>query len=250
MNLMTKSAYRGETCSKAVARILMWSQHRRLLKDAFLTTNHLFLASHTGKDAEYLLAEGVSPKKVCAVECDHTQYLPLMGHMKKLGYRLQTRRIEDVAEQNEMSEDRRSWFLDYCGTLEGTQITTRKVVACVPKNSVVSITVLRGRELSGSTKSRDQRLLKQLRKASPYQVSLIQTVTYISEDADTVGSAMVTFTFFIGDTSSKSKFSFNLTRSLVQEMSDVSKIRSLWKHAVIKATKRRQAAVQANVTRR
>lgn len=247
---MTKRSYRGETSSKTVTRSLVWWQHRRLLGSSFKVTPHVFLASRTGKDAEFLLDEGVNPKLVWAVENSRPEYLPLMALRQKRGFVLHTRLIENVMGKHAEAADIRSLFLDYCGTVEGTRDTTQQAVSCMPRNSVVSVTVLRGRELSKSSESRERQLLGQLRSATPHRVTLTQTVRYVSESADTLGSSMETLTFFLGDTSGRGKLKFTLSREVVQGLESPHAIRALWEASVGRALRRRQAAIQANKTRR
>ena len=244
-----KPVYRGETDSKRVARWLVWSCHQRLLGKYFVTNPNVFLASRIGGDIDTLLEMGVSPDCVWAVEFSREQCEPLFAKAKKKGFRVFLEKIQAVVERLAESESIRSVYLDYCGNLCGTRSSTQRVMVKMAPGSVVSITLFLGRELDG-TVDREAALIKQLRAATKHRVTLVQSIRYMSDDEASKGSAMQTWTFFIGDIPSRSKLRFDLTKLDVSTLAKSEKeVRKLWLMAKKVADVRSAAAVLANINR-
>lgn len=243
--------YRGETSGKNVARRFIWWAHELLLGAASFRrkTPHVFLASRIAGDVGTLLMMGVLPDHVWAVDIDKAQCEYLWGLRDTKGVRVINRNVASVVEKHALSDNIRSVFLDYCGNIHGTKKTTQRVVAKLLPGSVVSITLMRGRETDGTT-DREGALKAMLQEASPYRVTLVQTVSYMSEDGTSKGSAMETWTFYIGPLKSRSKTRFDLTKEdLVGLAASEKATRDLWEARHKQSAKRSQAAVQANITR-
>ena len=243
--------YKGETPSKVVTRLMVWLQHERLLKPpAFKTTPHVFLASRVAGDVSTLLSMDVPRDNIWAVEKDHVQYQQLLERRKKEGFRLFPQKVETVVESRGVASSIRSTYLDYCGNLEGTANTTRRVVAQLPPHSVLSVTLFLGREHTLS-QNREVTLLRNIREHTPHAVTLVQSILYRSADEDHKGAPMGTWTFYLGPCSSRSRMNFDLTRQSLEEMHALTanKVTTLWRAQVEKALNRSKAAKQANVTR-
>lgn len=250
---MPRIEYKGETPSKNVARILVWQQHLRLLKPAtFKATPHVFLASRVAGDVATLQDMGVPPKHIWAVEKDRGQYQQLLQRRKEEGFCLFPEKVEAVMRKHTASNIR-SVYLDYCGNLDGTASTTRRVVARLPSHSALSVTLFLGREHE-QPEDREVALLRSIRDQSPHQVTVVQSILYTSSYFDTTKSSpMGTWTFYIGPMNSRARMRFNLNVYSSDEVKQLSAtpdaVTDLWL-ATLKRTKTRsKAAAKANVTR-
>lgn len=201
---MANVPYKGETPVKGIVRELVWQEHLRLLGEAiFHAIPHLALASRVAGDVQTLLDMGVRPTHVCMVEKDPKECEPLRARQALEGFRLFTFKIEiavvtGIIAAGFKPEDLRSVYLDYCGNIQGTRSTTRRVVERLPAGSVLSITVFLGRE-HVCPEDREADLLQQVSSHTPHGVTLTQAILYTSSFAgSTQGTAMGTWTFFVG----------------------------------------------------
>lgn len=189
--------YKGESPGKAITRGLVWQRHKQLLGPAFTSSPHVFLASRIAGDIKALRDMGVPAANVWAVEKDREQYQQLFERRRKEGFRLFTEKIETTMTGHR-DAGVRSVYLDYCGNIHGTANTTRRVIALLPKGSVLSITLFLGREHHPIPKDRETALLTQLRDNTAHPVTLVQSIYYHSYSSETMGSPMGTWTFQIG----------------------------------------------------
>ena len=241
--------YKGETLSKAAARQLIWWQHERLLGFiAFRRVPHVFLASRIAGDVEALRGMGVAPDKIWAVESDAVEYEQLFDRHKKEKFRLFTRKVEEVLDDdNNKAECFQSVYLDFCGNIQGTARTRRRVVSKLPAGSVLSITNFLGRETE-HVENRETALLADVRKHTLHPVSLVQSVSYTSTN-DMKGSAMTTWTFVLGTTPSRGKIRFDLN-PYKGSLLGVDEVKEIWQSGVEASESRSLAACQANATRK
>lgn len=243
--------YKGETPSKSVTRVLVWQQHQHLLGAAFKTTPHTFLASRVGGDIATLREMGAPGTNIWAVEKEREEYRPLLERRKQEGFRLFTRKIELVAASH--PEGLRSVYLDYCGNLNGTAGTTRRIVTLMPRDSALSVTLFLGREHE-RPENREAALLDQIRARTAHSVTVVQSVLYASSsEGSSFGSPMGTWTFYIGPSASRSKMRFDLRgldhAAIKRLASTPNASADLWRAHLGQSLIRRRAAVKANGTR-
>ena len=238
--------YKGETPGKAVARDLVWMQHQRLLgARVFKTSPHIFLASRIAGDVQVLRDMGVPPSHIWAVEKDRAQYEPLLERREKEGFKLFPQKVESVI-YGHTNSDLRSVYLDFCGNLQGTASTIRRVAPCLPADSVLTVTLFLGRE-HDRPENREAALLRGVQKSAHHGATLVQSILYSSiTEGNLKGSPMGTWTFYLGHLPSRSKMRFDLhgVKNLSPDAVD-----SLWLEQVKRAEARSKGATQANITR-
>ena len=193
--------YRGDTPAKTRCRKLVWGLHKRLLGEAFLSTPHVFTASRFGGDIEVLLKKGVPPDNVWAVDTDQEAVRDLIPLKKQRGFRLFPRNITQVVQQNPSVQ---SVYLDLCGHLKGrdTRMSITETVRSLPRGSVLSVTLLRGRE-QNLHMDREQELIGLIQQHTKHPVTLLQALSYLSNDHKSKGSPMITWTFVLREHKSK-----------------------------------------------
>lgn len=244
--------YKGEYPSKMLTRSFVWRQHQRLLKRAFKTTPHVFLASRVAGDVDTLRDLGVPGHNIWAVEKDREQYEPLLERYKREGFRLFPQKVETLMSAR--AAEVRSVYLDYCGNLQGTARTTRRVVATLPEGSAVSVTLFLGREHERPG-DREAGLLQQFRESTAHQVTLVQSISYLSyHSADgPFGTPMGTWTFYLGPLMSRSKMRFDLYSNTNAEIQGLASTpgaaAELWAAHLKRAEARCLAARKANQAR-
>jgi hypothetical protein len=244
------SRYRGETDSKKVSRVCVWSQHLRVLGRDFFDTPHAFLASRVAGDAETLLTMGVPALNIWAVDKDETE----VNHLLKQNpdWRVFDLKVENVIEQHAVTSPIaphgvRSVYLDFCGNLQGMAQPIRRVLAPLSANSVVSITLFLGREQTSLDEAREALLLRQIQEYTPHRVTLVQSVHYQSSS----GKPMETWTFALGNIPSRSKMRFDLAGVDVSTLAaSPSAIQAMWEEEKLRAERRSLGAVKANQSRR
>jgi hypothetical protein len=175
----------------------------------FKTTPHMFLASREAGDVNVLRELGVPVLNIYAVEKERGEFEHLFDRQEREGWRLFTQMVEAVLARH-VGKGIFSVFLDYCGNLDGTAETTRQVLALLPVNSVLTITLFLGREQI-ETGDREAALFRFLREHTQHQVTLVQSVLYTSGDATKKWSPMGSWTFYIGPLPSRAKMRFNLS---------------------------------------
>lgn len=241
--------YKGETPSKSITRSFVWLQHGRLLKRRFKSTPHVFLASRIAGDVATLRGMMVPPAHIWAVENQRVEFEKLFDRCEREGFHLYTEKIESVVASN-ADANIRSVYLDYCGNLDGTAVTTRRVVAQLPAHSVLSVTLFLGRERA-KPESRENALLRLIREHTRHQVTVVQSVLYLSTTDDFKVSPMGTWTFYIGPASSQAKMRFDLHEYSCDDLRHLSAdaVRVLWQGRLKLAENRSKGAVKANLTR-
>jgi hypothetical protein len=271
------SSYRGDTFHKRIVRICKWLDTERSLGEKFRTFRHPFLASHTGADAKILLAMGVLPDNIWAVDSDREEYGPLLP-LQDMGVRVFGEDITHVI--NRFAQDQiGSVFLDYLGECSTKSIerTTRSVISQLPAGSVVSLTHIRGREKSGleSDKERERIITGIVGSSTKHPISLTQYLAYQSRDANTNGSPMLTMSYHLvksnrqverldlsnyddayllrmaKEQATQAGYDFNEKEIMLMTKNDLSKIaRKAVKTRKENAKKRSDAAYRAWETRR
>ena len=245
---MKNREYKGTSPGKDANRNLVWLQHKRLLGRAFGRTEHVFLASKHAGDVDVLTALGAPASRIVAVESNEDQYIPLLDRQKKEGFKLYTTRIERMIED----VSTRSVYLDFCGNLIGARHPTAAVVKYMPARSVLSVTLLTGREKSRPA-NREESLTKLIRSNTSHRVTLVQRVMYQSTVADSFGVPMATWTFYLGPIESRAKMTFDMHGFLgrrVVELGDLDEARKLLRAGQARARGRRVAALKAWETMR
>lgn len=249
---MSTTQYRGETPAKTVTRVLVWRQHQRLLGRVFISTPHVFLASSVAGDVDTLRGMSVPMDKIWAVEKERAQYEGLLGRQGKEGFWLFTEKVETVVERHTATTALRSIYLDHCGTLPGTESTRRRVVSQLLPGSVLSVTLLLGREHE-KAEDREAALLQSIKKHTRHKVTLVQSIHYTSISESSIGLAMGIWTFYIGAHESRTKMRFDLRQHSNDKLKELAaslrQILSIWGSCEELAEKRTQAAARANETR-
>lgn len=231
----TMSTYRGDSPGKAVNREMVWLQHQAMLGDDFSQLPHVFLASKYACDIDMLSSMKVPLRNIWAVEKDSEQYRSLRD---KGNIKIYTMSIEEVS--NKYPQHMRSVYLDFCGNLQGARKTINKVINNVPPNSVVSITLFKGREYKMKGK-REANLLKIIGESSKHPYHLVQKIAYKSTTEKSKGSLMQTWTIYFGSLEHSCGMKFDLTT--IDKKVNVQK---LWQTA----KNRSYGAVKANIPRK
>jgi hypothetical protein len=245
------SSYHGETDSKKVSRAVVWWQHQRRLGPKWFLTPHVFLSSRVAGDARTLRLMGVTDPNIWAVEKDGDEYRALLLEQDPT-FRVETDPIEQILEKYARSERIKSVYLDYCGNIETTLNgkSTRRVLAQLSDDSVVSVTLSLAREIHPLEEDRENLLLRGLRKFTPHKVTLLQSVHYKSGGH----LPMETWTFALGQVPSRSKMRFDLKPNTAAVLSALAKspetIRAMWEEEMMRAERRSLGAAKANKSRR
>jgi hypothetical protein len=240
--------YRGETAFKRITRVLVWQQHRHLLTPrGFKKTPHIFLASRFAGDVTTLKDMGVAGPNIWAVEKDEEQYVPLFDRCKLEGFHVYPQKVETVIAGHPTSNIR-SVYLDYCGNLQGTRGTTRRVVSLLPAGSVLSVTLFLGRELE-RPEDRESALLRYIRQHTQHQTTVVQSILYPSNhQKDNKASPMGAWTLYLGPLASRAKMRFDLHQYSSSEVEAFDAV-ELWHERKERSKSRSLAAVRANLTR-
>lgn len=237
--------YKGETPSKTVSRRLVWWQHERLLGPVFKSTPHIFLASE-GEDIDTLRHMGVTLGNIWAV--DKNREAIAVVETRGSGFRAFDRKVETVVEDFAEKNNIQSVYLDYCGNIQGSRHSLRRVVSRLPTGSALSVTLFLGRELVAPI-SREADLLSQVREHARFPVSLAQEVKYSSRNEASI-SHMTTWTVFLGGPIGSNPMRFDLSTYSDKEIADLAtserKTRQVWQRGVDLADKARTPRKKAS----
>lgn len=200
------STYKGETLAKKAVRICKWLGTKKLQGEKFKQNSHLFLSSKVGGDISSLRALSVPYNKIYPTDIDLEEMLLVSDIMEKKG--MHPFEGCDISNVVEGLPEVLSVYLDYTGTCKtycrdfqekDIANTTKRVVSCVDKGGVVTLTHTRSRDGMSSDEHRRHVITSFVSQHSSYKVTPYEYIQYFSKDLITgKGSPMFTMSFYMG----------------------------------------------------
>ena len=192
--------YRGDTFGKAVARALQELDTLKHLPSTFHKHVHAFLASKFAGNISVLRSMGVQNHLLWAIDNNPFTIEYLVSLFPKFpGIRIFNEDIDSIIQRYHTQF---SFIpnLDYEGNMLSNESTTREVLKCLHRGTMIKFTHIQRGDHFFSESQRVRYLTEMVNDAIGYKCSLTQTILYQSRDSSTDGSPMFTASFFLGKT--------------------------------------------------